>query len=109
LRKPTIQRRLKAKKRNQAILVGMTWYNEEAWAEVKATATDPERFEASFPEWKAMAVETRRDLQRSGVLAVECLIVPQEFFDWCVLYGNENDAVARAEFVSEILNAARGA
>lgn len=106
---PTLHQRLKAKKRGQTLVVGLTWYTEETWAQVKATASDPERFEESFAEWKAMAVSARRDLQRSGVLAIECQIDPQEFFVWCALHEQKNEAAARAEFVSEKMRAAHDA
>jgi hypothetical protein len=101
--------RLRAKKRNQAILVGIAWYSAASWAEVKDTAADPECFEASFPAWEAMAISARRELQRSGVRAIECPIVPQDFFAWCELNSRVNNAAARAEFVSETLSAAGGA
>ncbi len=107
MRKPSLQQRLHAKKRSQALLIGVTWYNEETWAQVKATASDPECFEDSFEKWKAMAVAARREFQRSGVRAIECLIDPQEFFEWCALNSQENNATARAEFVSEILSVAQ--
>lgn len=107
MRKPSLLERLRAKKRNQGLLVGVTWYTAETWAAVKATAVDPERFEASFAEWEAMAVSTRRDLQRSGVRTLPFPIEPQDFFAWCALNNKENDAAARAEFVSERLSAAR--
>ncbi len=81
-------------------MVGLTWYNEETWAVVKATATDPERFEDSFLKWKAMAVAARREFQRSGVRAMECRIVPEEFFAWCAQHQQENNSTSRAEFVS---------
>jgi len=105
MRIPTLQQRLKAKKRSRAMIIGVTWYTGETWAQVKATATDPECFEQSFEEWKAMAVKARRELQRSGVRAIECRIVPQEFLDWCAQQGRENNSAARAEYVSEKLSA----
>jgi hypothetical protein len=103
---PTLYQRLKAKKRSQALIIGVTWYNAETWAQVKATATDPQCFEQSFPQWKAMAIAARREFQRSGVQAVECQIVPQEFFAWCALNNQENNSTSRAEYVSEKLTAA---
>jgi hypothetical protein len=106
MRKPSLLERLRAKKRSQAILVGVTWYTEETWAQVKAAATDPERFEESFPEWKAMAILAVRELQRSGVSAVEIHIIPQEYFTWCALNSKLNNAESRAEFVSEKLRTA---
>jgi len=106
MRKPSLLTRLRAKKRNRAMLVGITWYTVETWAEVKASAADPECFEDSFQEWEAMANEARRELQRSGVSAVEFKINPQEFSAWCDLNGKVNNAPARAEFVSEKLREA---
>lgn len=105
MRKPTLQQRLKAKKRSQSLIVAVTWYTEESWAEVKAGAVDPECFEDSYAKWKAMAVLARRDFQRSGVRALECHIVPDEFFAWCAEHARENDSTARAEYVSEKLSA----
>jgi hypothetical protein len=106
MRIPTIHQRLKAKKRSQALIIGVTWYTEETWSQVKATASDPECFEQSFSKWKAMAISARREFQRSGVRAVECHIVPKEFFEWCTLNSQENNSSSRAEFVSEKLSAA---
>ncbi len=89
------------------MLVGLTWYTAETWAQVKAAATDPDRFEDSFAEWEAMATKTRREFQRAGVTALEFQIIPQDLFAWCTLHCKENNAEARAEFVSEKLSATR--
>lgn len=109
MRKPTLYQSLKAKRRSQSLVIGVTWYTEETWAQVKAGAQDPECFEDSFAKWKAMAVAARRNFQRSGVLALECQIVPEEFFAWCILNEQENNAKSRAEFVSEKLSAVHAA
>jgi hypothetical protein len=106
MKKPTLYQRLKAKKRSQAMIIGLTWYTEETWAQVKKSATDPERFEATFLQWKAMAITARREFQRSGVHAVECHIVPEEYFAWCAINNQENNATSRAEYVSVKLSAA---
>ena len=106
MRKSTLPQRLRAKKRTQTMLAGMTWYTAETWAEVKASASDPERFEKSFPQWEAMAVSAIRELQRAGVRAVKFQIVPEEFFAWCKQHSKPNEAASRAEFVSEQLTAA---
>lgn len=109
MRKPTLYQSLKAKRRSQSMVVGVTWYTEETWARVKATAVDPECFEDSFAQWKAMAVAARRNFQRSGVLALECLIEPDEFAAWCAQHQQENNSTSRGEYVSEKLSAAHAA
>jgi hypothetical protein len=105
MRKPNLQQRIRAKKRSEAMIIGVTWYTEETWAQVKASATDPQCFESSFEKWQAMAVKARREFQRSGVRALECQIVPHEFFAWCESNHQENNATSRAEFVSVKLTA----
>lgn len=104
MRNPT--KRLRAKKRNQSMLAGITWYNDETWARVKADAADPERLEDSFPRWEAMAVSALRELLRSGVRAVKFQVIPEELFAWCASNNKTNNAESRAEFVSEMLSAA---
>lgn len=106
MRKPTLYQSLKAKRRSQSLVVGVTWYTEETWGQVKATAADPECFEESFAKWKAMAIAARREFQRSGILALEFQMIPDEFFAWCALNNQENNSTSRAEFVSERLSAA---
>lgn len=106
MRKPTLNQSLKARRRSQQLVVGVTWYTAETWARVKATATDPECFDSSFEKWKAAAVAARRNFQRSGIHALECQIVPEEFFAWCAENQHENSAATRADFVSVKLSAA---
>jgi hypothetical protein len=105
MRKPTLYQSLRAKNRSQQLVVGVTWYTPETWAQVKATATDPACFEDSFEKWKAVAVAARRNFQRSGVMALECQIDPDQFAAWCAANNQENNATARGEFVSEVLSA----
>jgi len=106
MKKPSLLERLRAKKRNRAVMVGVTWYTGETWAQVKASASDPERFEETFPEWEAMAIAALREFLRSGIQAVKFHITPEEFIAWCVLNNKVNNAESRAEFVSEKLQAA---
>lgn len=105
MRKPTLYQSIKAKRRTQSMVIGVTWYTPETWAQVKATAVDPECFEDSFEKWKTMAVAARRNFQRSGVMALECQVVPEEFFAWCAHNERQNDSTARGEYVSEKLSA----
>jgi len=106
MKKPSLQQRLKAKNRSKSLIVAVTWYTEETWAQVKASALDPECFEVSFQKWEAAAIKARREFQRSGVRAIECQIIPEEFFEWCALNNQENNSTSRAEFVSAKLTEA---
>jgi hypothetical protein len=106
MKKPSLQQRLKAKNRSQSLIVAVTWYTEETWVRVKNNATDPECFEDSFSKWEATAVKARREFQRSGVRAIECRIIPEEFFEWCTQNNQANNSTSRAEFVSAKLTEA---
>lgn len=81
--------------------VGVGWYTAEEWRQVKAAAVDPERFEASFDEWQAMAEESVAQLRANGIDARKSSIVASELLAWCLVTGKANDAAARAEFVSQ--------
>ena len=61
------------------------------------------KFRSRF--YTVWAVTARRNFQRSGVLALEYQIVPEEFFAWCAQNGQENNSAARGEYVSERLSA----
>jgi hypothetical protein len=106
MRQPPLLQRLRAKKRSQTLIIGLTWYTEETWLQVKSTASDPKCFEESFIKWKAMAVKAQREFQRSGVRAIECKIDPQAFAAWCALNEQENNSTSRGEYVSEVLSVA---
>jgi hypothetical protein len=103
MKKPSLLERLRAKKQSPSFVVGVTWYTEGNWARVKFTATDPERFEATYDEWNAMAVEALADIRKGGVNAIKFLIDSDELFSWCMLHNKPNNADSRAEFVAEKL------
>lgn len=105
MKQPPLSQRLRAKKRSQSLLVGVTGYTETTWARMKATATDPECFDDSFDKWKLAAVAARREFLRSGIRAIEYQIDPEDFFAWCAENNLENNSAARANFVSVRLSA----
>jgi hypothetical protein len=96
-------RHMRAQQRKQAMIVAVVGYTAETWAQVKATATDPQCFEDTFERWKDVAFTAQREFQRSGVQAMEYQIVPDVFAAWCAQHQQQNDSKARAEFVSEKL------
>ena len=68
--------RLRVKKQVKK-LAGVAWYaDEQAWAEIKRKALDPEVFEASYADWLDMASEGVASLAQSHVVAVKCPLLP---------------------------------
>jgi len=92
------------KKMPSSTVVGVTWYTEESWVRVKASASDPERFEATYAEWTAMALKSLANFRKAGVNAVKFMVNPDELLPWCMLNNKPNNATSRAEFVSERLH-----
>jgi hypothetical protein len=103
MKKPSLMERLRAKRQARSSVVGVTWYTEEDWSKVKAAATDPERFEETYAEWNAMAIEAVADLKKAGVNTVKFFVIPNELLPWCLLHKKPNNAASRAEFVAEKL------
>lgn len=106
-KRPLIQR-LRAKKQVKK-LAGVVWYaDEQAWAEIKGKALDPELFEASYADWLDMANEAIASLEQSHVVVVKCPLLPSEFEAWCTVKDRGNNAPSRAEFVAERMHAESG-
>jgi len=109
MKKPSLLERLRANKGSgQAVVVGVCWYTETGWARVKETATDPERFEATYEEWRTMAEKSLLDLAGVGISPVKVTLDPDEFAAWCTRYGRKNNASARARSVSARLRRSGG-
>ena len=66
--KLSLMERLRAKKQPKTPQnLVLIWYdNEEEWGKVKATSTDPERFEDSYAEWVAVVEDSPLELCPSG-------------------------------------------
>jgi len=92
---------LRPKSTANAVHVVVGWYTADEWAKVKSSAMDPERFEATFSEWQAMAEEALFNMRAQGMEAKKHFIVASELQAWCLVKGKENDAASRAEFVLE--------
>jgi hypothetical protein len=81
--------------------VGVGWYTEDEWAKVKASARDPERFEATFQEWLSMANNAIEQLRRTGINAEKSFVSSSALLAWCLAHNKRNTAESRAEFVSQ--------
>jgi hypothetical protein len=82
------------------IIIGLSWYNEEEWATVKASAVDPELFEDSYAEWLQMAENALSGMQETGLMAEKYYIKSDELLTWCRSQNKVNNSSVRADFVS---------
>ncbi len=103
---PRMPRRFKPQaQRSVKQVFGVAWYTESEWSRVKAAATDAQLFEPSFKEWVAMAQEALAEMQKARISPEKVLINSNDLLAWCLAHNKENNAAARAEFVSEQLRA----
>jgi hypothetical protein len=102
---------LKPKAKAPPLKVAVGWYTAEEWQKVKASAKDPELFEATFEEWEAMAEESLARLRAHDINAEKSYVMASELLAWCLAKNKSNEASSRAEFVSqqELKSGAAGA
>jgi hypothetical protein len=103
MEKPVQTKRTRPRKKKKLPVAGVTWYTEDNWSRVKAAAADAERFEATYADWNAMAVEALVELKTRGIDAVRIFIAADELLSWCLVHDKPNSAASRAEFVAERL------
>ena len=92
---------LRSKTQQPDVKVGIVWYTEDQWQLVKAAATDPERFEDSYADWVDMVEESTKSMLATGLLTHRVTVTASDLLAWCLAHGKENNASARAEFVSQ--------
>ena len=93
---------LEPKPQSRAVKIGVTWYTEDQWRLVKAAATDADRFEETYADWVAMAEESTKDMLAAGIVTERVPINASELLAWCLALGKQNNAAARAQFVSQV-------
>jgi hypothetical protein len=86
----------------QPVAVG--WYDLENWTKVKAQASDPDRFENSYQDWTDMAEKALKDLIAAGIIVDRFFIKSKDLLAWCLVHDKQNNAAARAEFVSQMFS-----
>ncbi|QIF02693.1 hypothetical protein [Roseimicrobium sp. ORNL1] len=100
-RRPFLERFASRKQRPKAV-IGVAWYaSEHTWAEMKAFAEDPDRYENSYAEWEAIASETVANFGKQGIELVRVPIEPEVFRQWLETRSGKNDANSRAAYASE--------
>ena len=78
--------------------IGVTWYTEETWAQVKDQAI----FFAAPPDFYGFQF-VGKDEAITGIVAERVFINASELLAWCLAQRKQNDAAARSEYVSQFL------
>ncbi len=88
--------------RTQPVLVvGMAWYLEEDFEEVKGVMADGHTLHRTYAEWLKAASRGEEHQRSAGHFVVRAIIRPQEFKQWCQSRGLNIDSKARTAFANE--------
>jgi hypothetical protein len=79
---------------------GVAWYDRDQWQSLRQIATDPERLEASYEDWVAMAERVIHDMEASGMLIERVPVDAERLTAWCKDEGRPVDSAARAAYVA---------
>lgn len=83
--------------------MGMAWYREEDWPEIKRIMSDAYKLHATYAEWFKSATAGEQHLKQQGIIVERVYIDPREFPAWCRARGLNADAAARMRFGNEFV------
>lgn len=81
-------------------VIGMTWYLEEDFEEIKRLMTDGHTLHRTYSEWLKAATTGEEQQRRTGITVVRAIIRPTEFKQWCQSQGLNLDSKARMAFAN---------
>lgn len=87
-------------------VVGVVWYSAEEWSRVKAIATDPQNFEDSYDQWRAIVEAGIHKIPRYGEIR-RVSVEADALAAWCRERGREVDSQSRVEYVTWLVRRAK--
>ena len=81
-------------------IVGIPWYNEDEFAEIKIIMEDGDKLHTRYDDWLAAAEQLKQTYRDRGIVAIEAYINPGEFVAWCHARDLDPDAKARMLYVN---------
>lgn len=82
------------------LVVGMAWYLEEDFKEIKRLMADAHTLHDTHAQWLLAASAGEEQYRRAGRHVVRAVIRPQEFKHWCQVRNLKIDAQARMAFAN---------
>ena len=83
--------------------VGVAWYAEAEWQELREIASDPEILEPTYGDWLRVYEKGLRDLAAAGVEPERVEVRVADLRAWCQAQHRPLDGAARAAFAAELL------
>lgn len=89
--------------RKRALTVGVAWYTEEDWAQLKTIFDDADSLPARYADWLALAELSLEALKYQGLKACKVYITPDDFTAWCAHRGLRKNALARMQYANAMI------
>ena len=86
-----------------APIVGIAWYTQEDWTEIKTVFEDAASLPKSYADWLAFAELSLQTLEHQGISAYKVYIIPTEFTAWCQKRGLRINAFARMQYANAMI------
>ena len=80
--------------------IGIAWYLEDDYAEIRSIMDDGDRLPATWHQWRLDAEQAEKRLRRQGIITVKAYIDPRQFPGWCRARGLDVNAEARQQFAA---------
>lgn len=90
-------------KKDTAAVVGIPWYSEESWEEMKKISADPESFHESYQMWLAHADKSVVLLTNRDKPFERLNIDPISYSWWCENQSVQRDKESRRAYVQYLL------
>ncbi len=84
--------------------VGIAWYRESEYDELRKLFVDSDRWASTYAEWLPLAEKALKKLQDEGQVVVKAYIHLNTFPEWCKKRGLPLDSKARMAFANEFAN-----
>ncbi|BCX53721.1 hypothetical protein CTYAZ2_33010 [Comamonas testosteroni] len=84
----------------QISVIGMVWYLEEDFEEIKRLMADSHTLHRTYAEWLQAATFGEEQQRKSGARVIRAVLRPQEFKLWCQSRGLNIDSKARNAFAN---------
>jgi hypothetical protein len=88
---------------SQQMRVGVAWYREQEWAELRRLAADPEKLEETYAEWKSAYEDGLLKLASAGLQPERVELTVAQLQAWCAANKCPLDAGARSGLAAELL------
>ena len=99
-----VNRKKKKAKFYDAIVLGIAWYSREQWEKLKEVASDPEKLDDTYEEWKVNAERAIREYSEPDTITRKVHIDVDELMEWCKTLDLPIDGAARSAFAGEKLH-----